>query len=511
MEWYAYLDTVYLDDGARPVNRMPGMTGDKMVYIGSQQVPLSDSLDPSKTNFMRFTDPVTSNAGTGCDPLVYDPHYPGAYGRGAGGLHNWFYGLVTIAGYKGSGGATCTAKSYAPATIFFTPPDFDNWRMIDIRQPTGTQPTAEFWNIPALRTANELVLKTPREGFFSTPAFHANWSTNDSNQMRVTANQALIVALGEGFDGDDATIPADTPGLDATHATPGTACFGCHQLLDPMRAVLAANYSWGYGQQTDPAFANQPAQFAFEGVIKPMSTLDDFANDLATHPQFARAWVQKLCYYANSSPCSYDDPEFQRVVSVFVDSNYQWDTLVRELFASPLITHASRTMTADTNGVVVAVTRIDHLCAALNHRLGLTDACVLDPLNHVPPPRTSTIEKVTGGLPSDGYGRGAVVPVLPNEPSLFFRAAVENICIGIANQVIDGTTPKWTSSNPDAAIADFVSVMMGMTESDTRAAPATAVLKAHYDAAVQTASPTDALKSTFVVSCLAPSFVAIGI
>jgi hypothetical protein len=382
--------------------------------------------------------------------------------------------------------------------------------MVDIHPPSGTQSTTEFWNIPALRATNELVLKTPREGFFSTPAFHANWSTNDSNQMRVTANQSLIVALGEGFDGDDATIPPDAPGLDATHAAPGTACFGCHQLLDPMRAVLAKSYSWGYGQQTDAAWVDQPAQFAFEGVIQPMSTLDDFANALATHPQFARAWVQKLCYYANSSPCSPEDPEFQRIVSGFADSNYQWDAMVRELFASPLVTHATRTKTAEDNGVVVAVTRLDHLCSALNHRLGLTDACVLDPLNHVAPPRTSTIELVTGGLPSDGYGRGATVPVLPNEPTLFFRAAVENVCIGIANQVIDGTTPKWTSTNPDAAIADFVSVMMGMTASDSRAAPATAVLKSHYDEALQGHTPSDALKSTFVVSCLAPSFIAIG-
>ena len=32
-----------------------------------------------------------------------------------------------------------------------------------------------------------------------TPAFLAVWNTNDSNSHRVTVNQALLVALGQGF------------------------------------------------------------------------------------------------------------------------------------------------------------------------------------------------------------------------------------------------------------------------------------------------------------------------
>ena len=39
---------------------------------------------------------------------------------------------------------------------------------------------------------------------------------------------------------------------------------------------------------------------------------------LASHPHFAAAWAQKLCYFANSVACDETDPEFQRVVEVFV-------------------------------------------------------------------------------------------------------------------------------------------------------------------------------------------------
>jgi hypothetical protein len=512
MEWYGYLDAVYLDNDARLIDRFPSMVGNRNVYIGTAPVSLTASLDPSNANFLRFTDsrvasmPLTAPS---CDPLTWDPSPVGS--RGSFGLHNWFYGLLTNSNWTSPTGVQCRSVSGVPNVQWFTAADFDNWRMVTLRKPNAGEATAPFWNIPRLRTATELVLRTPRQGFFSTPAFHANWPTNTSNQMRVTANQTLIVALGEGIDGQDPTIPGSTPGLDETHAAPGSACFGCHQLLDPMRSVLAANYSWGYGPQTDQAFVNQPGQFAFEGVIKPMANIDDFASALATHPQFPRAWAQKLCYYANSAPCEIDDPELIRVVDAFVASNLSWNTLVRELFASPLITHASKTASAAKQGVVVAVSRLDHLCASLNERLGLADACVREPQNKVPAPRTSTIELVVGGLPSDGYGRGSVVPVLPNEPTMFFRAAVENICIGIANQVVDSPTPKWRSTEPDAAIADFVTVMMGFTSSDTRAAPATTLLRSHFDAAIAAGhTATNALKSTFVVSCLAPSFLSIG-
>ena len=80
----------------------------------------------------------------------------------------------------------------------------------------------------------------------------------------------------------------------------------------------------------------------------------------------------------NSAPCLEVDPEFQRVVGVFKASGFSWDALVAELFASPLVTNASETQTADGNGGVVAVARRDHLCAALDNRLGFTDLCGLD-------------------------------------------------------------------------------------------------------------------------------------
>jgi hypothetical protein len=328
--------------------------------------------------------------------------------------------------------------------------------------------------------------------------------------MRVTINQTLIVATGQGIDGTDATTPQDTPGLDAEHAAPGTPCFGCHQLLDPTRSILAATYSWAYSPQTDNAYTGQTGQFAFEGVIQPVSTLDQFAGVLSTHPLFAQAWAQKVCYWANSSACVTTDPEFQRIVTDFQNSNFQWNTLVKELLSSSITTNTTQTATTAQNGEVIAVARRDELCAALNNRLGLTDVCGLDAVNTQ---NQTKIQQIVGGLPSDGYGRGSPIPVLPNQPTLFYRAGVENICEQVAPLVIDANGSKWTSTNPDAAIADFVATLMGLTPSDPRSAQAVSILKDHYTQAMggqYGQKATDALKSTFVVACLSPSFVGIG-
>jgi hypothetical protein len=52
---------------------------------------------------------------------------------------------------------------------------------------------------------------------------------------------------------------------------------------------------------------------------------------------------------------------------------------------------------------------------------------------------------------------------------------------------------------------------MALGSADPRAAAATQILKQHFtDAEGQGVSATDALKSTFVVACLSPSTIGIG-
>jgi hypothetical protein len=512
MEFYAYLDAWQVDDAGKVTDRLRASKPDLTVTVEASQgpIPIADTLDPSNPNYMHWYDPDVGHAAAltagGCtqDPITYSK-------AGADTLHYLMYG-----GLLADKGTSCGQYGGTAMAPQLTAADFSTWKMVTIRTPAkGESPTA-FYDLARLRSSDELVLSVPRVGFFTTPAFFANWQTNTSNQMRVTMNQTLIVATGAMVDGTDTTHPATTPGLDSAHAGAG-ACFGCHQTLDPTRSILASAYSWNYHEQTDATFSGQKGLFAFQGVIEPVSGVVELGTLLSFHPLFAQAWAQKLCYYANSSPCDVNDPEFVRVVGVFKNAGYSWEVLVRELLSSPLTTNASPTRTSLEQGEIIAVSRRDHLCAALNARLGFTDICALDPTTPRSAVRT-TIPEIVSGLPSDGYGRGAVAPVLPNQPTLFYRAGTENICEAAAGLVIDVATKsqtagvkQWSSTQPDAAIADFVQDLMALTPSDSRSEPAQKLLKAHFTAAVQSgASATAALQSTFVAACLAPSAVAIG-
>jgi hypothetical protein len=399
-----------------------------------------------------------------------------------------------------------------------------SWQLVTIAPPDAQHPVTPFWDMNQIRAAaaggGTLYLNIPRIGFFSTPAFHANWQTNTSNQMRVTMNQAFIVALGAQVDGTDPTNPGvNPPGLDSTHATQ-PACVGCHQQLDPSRSLLMTYYSDGYGVQTTPP--STKGEFVFNNqatfASTPYNTLTDLGNALASHPFFANAWVQKLCYYVNSEGCDLkdSDPELARITTDFINSKYSWTKLVEDLLSSPITTNAVATITTTNEGELVSVTRKDHLCTLLNSRLGLVDSCGLD---IVTTKNLVGIPEIAAGLPSDGYGRGAPVPVLPVSPTLFYRAGLENMCEDAALEVIDAKTPppgakQYSSSsqtNVNAAIADFVANLMAVMPDDPRSPIMVQKLTAHYQQAMMnSATASDALKSTFVVACLSPNVAGIG-
>ncbi|HSZ81471.1 MAG TPA: hypothetical protein VLA14_04270 [Polyangia bacterium] len=515
-ELYAFLDVWQVADDGTVTDLWKKANAKQTITVEASvgPIPIAQTLDPTSPNYMHWYDPdVPTNdmnvAGCAADPIVYAPS--------AATIHYLLYGALD--GHKNptTGGLNCPPSGgSATAPQLDATKDFSDWTLVTIRPPAGPEATTTFYDIPSLRAAKELVLSIPRAGFFSTPAFFANWQTNTSNQMRVTMNQTLIVALGAQVDGSDRTVPTSTPGLDTTHASQA-ACAVCHVTLDPLRSIFASTYSWNYHAQDETAFAAQKGMFIFQGVQQPVTSTGDMGGVLAQHPLFGSAWAQKLCTYANSSPCLPTDPEFLRVVTAFKTASYSWDALVAELMSSPLVTNASPTATAAANGEVVAVSRRDHLCAALNARLGFDDVCGLNAVTRKQ--EQAAITQIASGLPSDGYGRGATMPVLPNQPTLFYRAGTENICTTVAAMVIDVATAKqvagvtqWSSTKPTPAIADFVSIVMGLVPSDPRAAPATALLTSHFTAAMtQGATASDALKSTFITACLAPSAVSIGL
>jgi hypothetical protein len=347
----------------------------------------------------------------------------------------------------------------------------------------------------------------------TTPAFFANWPTNTSNLARVTINQALIVGLGYSLADTGAIVPvSETGNADAEHSQPGTACHACHRTLDPMRNFFRQDFSVTYHRQTVPLPPEQrTAQFMGDGESTEGNGVRDLAAIMASQSSFAGAWTQKLCQYANSTSCLADDPEVLRVIQAFRESNHDFKTLVRELFSSPLVTRALPTVTSDELGGEVTISRREHLCAALEHRLGLVDICNL--ASSEPSPR----QNLAFGIPGAGYTRGASTPLLPREPNLFFNAAVEGLCAQVAGLVVDreACSPGqrcFSHRNAPQAIDELTGVVMGVARDDDRFADLQQILTEHYGEAMAAGyDGTAALQSAFVLACSSPLSSAIGL
>lgn len=165
---------------------------------------LSETLDPNSPNYMTFgyEAPTTSTgkkfSGTCAGDASKVSTCPGNTL-----LFQMLLGSMprdsTNNGFCGDAG--CFEHAIKP---YFTAQDLSDWQMVKIVDGTPIMP----WDLLKLRASGgTLNSKIPRVSFFSTPAFFAVWNTNDSNQHRVTANQALLGAIGQGYTNAEAAIP----------------------------------------------------------------------------------------------------------------------------------------------------------------------------------------------------------------------------------------------------------------------------------------------------------------
>jgi hypothetical protein len=513
---YAYLDAIDTSDGGSRTDLFAKAHPGQSVTLTAKQgqIPLSESLDPSSAHYLVFYAPQLAGGAYDAqcpqDPIIYD----GGKGQPSisAALYTIMLGAPQSFNVPAANGKThsCQPPRFPDDAAPTSLRDTQDWQMVEVLQAGPDQGTSFVTDLGNFRSGGGLLLRTPRVGFFTTPSFLAEWNTNDSNQARVTANQTLIVALGHGMSPQNATLPPSTIAVDLDHAPVGSACFSCHQSLDPMRQFFRQTYSYYFHPQTNANEIALPGSFGFRGVsVSTGGGIFNLAAQLSAHPDFAGAWVQKLCTWANSASCDESDGEFARVAALFSDSNWDFRTLEITLFSSPLITYLQPTKTVSQGGEVFPVSRRDHLCAALSSRLGIQDACGLD-VNTVVPSDLKKAQFIAGVLPSDAYSRGADDAVLANDPNLFFRTGLENMCAAFANRLLDGgAAQRWSSANSDAAINDFVHVLMGV--GTARDATPLQILHEHYaNAQGQGVSAADALKSTFVLACLSPSVVGLG-
>lgn len=307
--------------------------------------------------------------------------------------------------------------------------DYEDWRTITLKQ--GTAPgqydktQGYIQSMRALKDGDSYELLAPRIGFFTTPAFMFNWETNPSNEFRMTLNQTLISALGLSFEAGDTTKRNHSEGIIADHAVPGTDCHACHTQMDPMRNVFLKYYH-SENTRALKRIGSQRPDFSLHGLTREVKSMDEFAQALADHPNFAFAWASKMCQWVTSVDCDKKYPDdVKDIAEKFKASGFKFKTLLLETFKSPLVTNGI----TDNTEMLVSIARQDHFCTHIDGGLndiakkrGRTNGKVFcDKSIHY---RTAQTDLV----PNDEYTRGKISLLQPSQIDPFYVKSVEYLC-----------------------------------------------------------------------------------
>ena len=284
-----------------------------------------------------------------------------------------------------------------PSKPLFTAQDLSDWAWVTIApkaSPADRTPVIQPYDLPALRAATTLTLSLPRFGFYTTPAFLALWNTNDSNQHRVTANQALLVALGQAFTAEN-TGHAVLDGGPRRHARRrGQRMSRLPRDAGPDAPVLGEPARLQRPQRLPaPAAGNSPGnprptgalvnEFAFGDIRGTGASIAELGNYLDPGDRRRRAAALRRSRSCSSSASTRTRRRAARATRSSAASSapsrtarFNFAVLAKEFFSSPLVTGAAATGSFPAGEVPISIARRDHLCAALSNRLGKPDLCV---------------------------------------------------------------------------------------------------------------------------------------
>ena len=386
--------------------------------------------------------------------------------------------------------------------------DFNDWRAVNIIfEPNQTdEDQVPFYDLVQLRNATELRVRTPRLGFFTSSVFFNNWSTNVDNQFRVTANQSLLGALHVSFSSTEPTEPLRLDGLNEDHAS-DDSCYGCHRQLDPMRTYFAKHFNVNYQNPLSIRDLGLIVpediipSFAFQGVTNEGGDLYTFGEILSQHPRFAPAWVQKLCLYVNSTRCDESDPEFIALSQGFAENNYNLIELFVDFLVSPLVTHQVETQTLLGKDPLISITRRQHLCSILAERLQIDNLC-----------NGQRIQSILGLVPQDNFARGIADFTQATAASAFYFAAIENLCESVARGVVTAESENYSFMNQEETLSRIVREFMAILPNDPRYESVLQTLTQHVaNVQAQGESLRDATRSAFVLACISPDVMGVGL
>lgn len=450
---------------------------------------------------------------------------------------------------KGKGLAARKAnKKYLGEYEYFQASDFNDWKTVTVKQSNSLfewapESSAMIESLRDIEDGGRINMFRPMVGFFSTPAFHAIWQTNEDNQFRVTTHQTLIIALDKEFEISDATPHSTENGIPPEHADPSTVCYSCHRHMDPMRLAFMNTINTHNHAIAVDSNALQPS-FSFFGVNKSFNTIDDLAKIIAEHPEFPKAWIQKLCMWGNTQRCDDTDPEFKRIVKFFKNNNLNYRLAVREFFSSPLFTGTELTKNHETHEFTLSLARGDHLCQAMQNRLDTlkeVNGSAADAIEVCPKPcfykngkflKSCRDEKHFGLIPPDTFDRAKTDFVQVFQVGPFDVKSLDQKCAQLAEVVVKNTNKGIINStqNIDKTIEQLVEHIIGLPKNHLRHDDITAGLKRIYEMSTNTTAcgtgidPTqqnavacgyshtklEAVRNVFFAACSSPDILSIG-
>ncbi len=381
-------------------------------------------------------------------------------------------------------------------------------------------------------------LRAPRVGFFTTPAFFQTWITNADNDFRVTINQAVLIATGRSFSpGDITPINTDMSAIDLEVFEVGTECHGCHKNMDRMRTAFSANYDPINSRQHFPEEAMPQPDFSFQGHSVPVDSMQSWAEALASHPNFARAWVVKLCQWGTSAKCDPLDPRVVALAADFEESGFRLNHLFKKFFASRLMTDTSYMEGTEVPGAKVSIARQGHFCHAARTRLsaavaaqGLSEKSSADVCS------VNDEARILGSsIPDDAFSRGESYLHQPSDIGAFTAVSFEGLCTASASDVVASNSKAVFRGDDPQQVLDLITdLVLGFPEGSERYTSQRELLQELYDAQVRAPacanaavfegeltsdqpqcgldlSAIEALRNIWTIACQSPSMIGVGL
>ena len=219
--------------------------------------------------------------------------------------------------------------------------------------------------------------------------------------------------------------------------------------------------------------------------------MKSFAEELSQHPNVAVAWTARTCQWLNSTSCEMADSRFTQAVEAFKQSGYDFETMLKALIRSGLITDVSVAENSALPSSIVSINRRTHFCHALEYRskqildvLGKDSSGYQGLFNQLECFSLSRTQKDSRNyyvavttIPDDHMQRGETQLTQATETDSFISTFYDGACKGSAPVIVENL---FLGQEPDESLDLMTQYMLGIPPNANVYAAVNSGLKSTY-------------------------------